>query len=190
MGAQHLGAYRPAAPVAWLALLLAIIVAAATGAGAQSLDSLTDDVTGIRLGVPLALVGKPTRATWGSNWRAPGGRLSIDTLNFGSKRTLIELRETLGQRSGRTLDVDQLASDRLDLRGIDRDGTHFIVRILQRGSELRGLSIVYSRSAKDEMAPVADAVLASFVAFPEAGPPVRPSPGQRQDVVEADAPPD
>src|SRR5262249_45002063 len=86
-------------------LLVACAITLDCVAWGQSLREVVDEQTGIRLSLPLDWLVVKNRTKWGTNWQAPGNRLSVDTLNFGLDRTLGEVHATLSNIKGRRITV-------------------------------------------------------------------------------------
>jgi hypothetical protein len=133
----------------------------------SDLTFVVDDVTGVRVGIPAGIVAASRNATYGRNWKAPDNRLNIDTLVFRD-RTLQALYATLRNKSGRRITNGDLTTTGFLLEGVDSDGTLFHVVARAQGSEIRGLSIVYSNRARNEIAGIAQSMLNTFEAFPGA----------------------
>jgi Caspase domain len=143
----------------------------------QGLNAITDEATGIRLGIPNDLVGPPADTSNGREWNAPGRgrRLSINTLRYKG-RSLDELRATLSKRSGRTISMDRTVPGGFILEGSeDKGATALYVEVRSHGGELRCLSIVHSTRYRAELAPVIEAVKKSFEPFPAPRPVVEPA---------------
>jgi hypothetical protein len=86
---------------------------------------VTDGQTGIELVLPLDLLGPGKPGKWGTNWQSSNNRLSVDTLNFGTERTLAEVYATLKGIKGRRLTKDVLNPQNFVLEGTDSDGSAF-----------------------------------------------------------------
>lgn len=130
-------------------------------------QEIEDGPTGIRLSVPFDIVTKSKRTKWGTNWKSSDNRLNIDTLNFTNQRTLKSVHQSLRSISGRRITHDRYDGTGFTLQGRDSDGSILHVEAIERGGEVRGISIVYSDWARGELAPVADRILRSFTPFPE-----------------------
>ena len=158
----------------------AIRLAAPAAAQTQvSLEMIIDGATGVRVGIPVRMLGAPRKTGSGHNWRTSDGRLDIDTLRFRD-RSLSSLYETLRNRRGRTIVRGELDLSSFILEGTESDGTFFHVLARTQGGEIRGLSIVYSRSARDEVGGIVNAMISSFDAFPTstASPSMPPPPAE------------
>jgi len=160
--------------VSALAVALALSVArylpspAAAQSSAQvagTLEMITDEATGVRVGLPVRMLGSPRKTSTGHNWKTSDGRLDIDTLRFRDK-SLSSLYETLRGRRGRTISRAELDAGRFVLEGTESDGTYFHVLARAQSGEVRGLSIVYSKRARNEVSGIVDAMIGSFDPFP------------------------
>jgi Caspase domain len=139
------------------------------GAEATTYDTIIDSKTGVRVSIPIEIVGRDsTNQQYGSNWGFRASNLSIDTLNFGSTRTLSDLYNAMRNKAGRVVtNSDFRPDDSFFLKGIDDRGTtQFQVRVRQANGEIRGLSIMYDTSARARLEPVVMQVLSSFEPFP------------------------
>ncbi len=134
---------------------------------APKLDVIVDDATGVRIGIPTTIVGPPKKAQYGRNWEAGRRRLSIDTLLFDDQ-SLAELYDRFRKVPRRIIKRGAINADEFALEGTEDDGeTIFYVKGRARGDEVRGLSVVYSRSARQELEEVVSAVIKSFDPFPD-----------------------
>jgi hypothetical protein len=149
---------------------------AAAGENAASIRSepyglreITDDATGVRLSIPFAIVAAGKSASWGGNWSSADGRLKIATLNFRGRKTLRAVYEAIRNRPGRRLIEDVLTASSFKLRGSEANGALFYVVGDEGNGEVRGVSLAYEKSAEAELAPVVEAIVRSYRAFPAAG---------------------
>src|SRR5690242_12892013 len=86
-----------------IGISLAVLLAT-TGVGFT--DVIDDAATGVRIDIPVDLVGQqPAKTDWGHNWGARKGSLSIDTLNFRNTRTLDDLYNTFKNKRGRRITI-------------------------------------------------------------------------------------
>jgi hypothetical protein len=146
----------------------------------QSLSGIVDEPTGIRLSVPLDWLVVKKRTKWGTNWQAPGNRLSVDTLDFGHDRSLGEVHATLSKIKGRQFTVNVLNTQRFVLEGTDSDGTFFHVLGAEWNGAVRVLSIVFSERSSSALV---RSIVNSFTPFPGTqpdsqtalGPPSKPT---------------
>lgn len=127
-----------------------------------------DAVTGVMFVLPRRLAGKETRETHGLNWKSDDNRLDIDTLSFPAGRSLRSVYDKLKSKPGRRITRDEYSDGGLMLEGIDGRSSPFIVRVEQRGSQKRGLSIVYSRRGGPALSESAHRIAATMQAFPGA----------------------
>jgi Caspase domain len=136
-------------------------VAQTPSVASARLETITDDSTGVKLAIPTALVGKPTTKQWGRNWRSD--RLEIDTINWGNDKTLEAWYAELQKRRNKDITDAYISSDRFKVKGSANDYS-FHVEGRSGDGQVRGVSVVWTRGA---LAPVAEAVIASFDAFPK-----------------------
>ncbi len=122
---------------------------------------------GYRLSLPLDWLIVKKRTKWGTNWQAPGNRLSVDTLDFGHDRSLGEVHATLSNIKGRHITVNVLHTQRFVLEGTDSDGTLFHVLGAERNGAVRVLSIVFSQRSSYAMV---RSIVDSFTPFPGSQP--------------------
>jgi Caspase domain len=144
-------------------------------AAGERLSVISDETTGVRIGIPTGLVGAPHDATHGRNWKSRDGRLEIDTLRFRD-RTLKELHKSLRSKKSRSISREDLRSNSFVLEGADGDDTTIYVTAEAQGEEIRGVSIVYSNRARNELRDTIEAVKRSFIAFPVLTEPVAEPP--------------
>jgi len=133
------------------------------------LEIITDASTGVRLGIPFGIVNAPKVERWGRSWTSTSRDISIDTLNFGNTRQLKDWYNNLRHKPGRRITRDELGADSFVLEGTDGAGeimSYFYVQARSFNRESRGLSVVYSASARGELKPVVDAIAQSFEPFP------------------------
>jgi hypothetical protein len=176
-----------------VAAALAIVLLLPPPAAAQtqtSLELIIDGATGVRVGIPVRMVGAPRKTTSGHNWRTSDSRLDIDTLRF-QDRSLSSLYEALRNRRGRNITRGELDLKGFVLEGTESDGTYFHVLARAEHGEIRGLSIVYSSSAREEVSGIVTAMISSFEPFPAgtasasspAGGPPQPGPSDANQAV-------
>jgi hypothetical protein len=153
---------------ACLLWIVAFCLAELVTTQAQSLNSVLDTNTGVRLRLPSGVTS--SRSDTGRNWRSPDGRLDIDALKFND-RTLGELYRKLRDKTGRSITKDVYEGDHFILEGLDSksggDRNRFYVEARERVGEIRGLSIVYSAQAQRTLV---QAIVRSFEPFPGASP--------------------
>jgi hypothetical protein len=130
----------------------------------QTLTRVTDDLTGIEVALPLDMLPVRKRTKWGTNWQSSGNHLNIDTLNFGSERSLSEVYSTLKGVRGRRVTNNVFDPSYFVIEGTDSDGTWFYVTASTRGGAVRGLSIVYSNRSSESLA---RSIAGTFSPFPE-----------------------
>jgi hypothetical protein len=141
---------------------------------------LTDDfATGARLGLPTKLAPKASTVQNGSRWTSAQGQIQIETFRIreGSLSALFDqMKKTPAQRR---VEYSALKPDSFVISGM-QVLKKFQVRAQAKGSEIRGITILYDQATEGTMNPVAVAMANSFQGFP--GPNAGPLPGQRRRV--------
>ena len=94
--------------------------------------------------------------------------LSIDTLNFGGKRTLTSVYSAIRNTKGRQISRDTHTPQGFIIEGSDADGTSFYFQADEKDGEVRGISILYTKGRKSQSAAVANAIVRSYQPFPSA----------------------
>jgi hypothetical protein len=133
----------------------------------QGFERIIDPSTGVALAIPLGFVGRePTDQAWGRSWSSD--KLSVDTLNFGTKRMIDELFNALKKRAGRLISSSDFKPEHsFILAGSDDDGTtRFYIEVHAQNGELRGLSIAYNTDDRAQLDNVVREIVRSFVPFP------------------------
>ncbi|MFD2236965.1 serine protease [Aureimonas populi] len=125
-----------------------------------------DERTGVRVGLPFALVAPVGRTEVGSMWRAPDGGIEIETVRFmeegyGLRQVFDILREPTPTKSVRTADF---IGDHFILTGTE-DGREFFIRFDGEGSDLRGFSVAYPAGEAEFLAPYISVAASSFAPF-------------------------
>jgi hypothetical protein len=127
---------------------------------------IDDSATGARVGVPEKLVPHAGPARTGSRWTSAQGQIQIETfrLHEASLPVLFEQEKKTAQRG---VHQSALDPDSFVIVG-EQHLKRFIVRAQSRGSEVRGVTILYDQATEGTMAAVAVAVSDTFVGFPDA----------------------
>jgi peptidoglycan hydrolase-like protein with peptidoglycan-binding domain len=141
---------------------------------------LTDDfATGARLGLPTKLAPKASTVQNGSRWASAQGQIQIETFRIreGSLPALFEqMKKAPAQRR---VESSALKPESFVIAGM-QVLKKFQVRAQAKGSEIRGITILYDQATEGTMNPVAVAMANAFQGFP--GPNAGPLPGQRRRV--------
>jgi len=153
--------------ISFLTLIAVMLAVQTPKLSAKAWQQVNDTQTGVQLQLPAGVARSQKSTGYGLNWSSHKRRLNIDTLKFPASQswetTLYKLRGV----KGRTIDSEAHFDGGFTLEGRDRDGTKFIVRIEHRGSETRGISIVYSDRGKPKLDKLARRIYSTFQAFPE-----------------------
>ncbi len=140
---------------------------------------LTEDrMTGARLGLPEKLVPRASTTRSGSRWTSAQGQIQIETFRL-AEASLPALFEEEKKANRRQIASSDLKSDSFIVSGT-QGLKNFLVRAAARGSEVRGMTILYDQATQGTMEPVARAMAAAFTAFPDPNAP--PPPGIRRAV--------
>jgi hypothetical protein len=140
---------------------------------------LTEDrMTGARLGLPEKLVPRASTTRSGSRWTSAQGQIQIETFRL-AEASLPALFEEEKKANRRQIESSDLKSESFVVSGT-QGLKNFLVRAVARGSEVRGMTILYDQATQGTMEPVAHAMAAAFTAFPDPNAP--PPPGIRRAV--------
>jgi hypothetical protein len=126
---------------------------------------IDDSATGARVGVPEKLVPHTGPARTGSRWTSAQGQIQIETFRL-HEASLPALFEQEKKTSQRGVHSSALNPDSFVIVG-EQHLKKFIVRAQSRGSEVRGVTILYDQATEGTMAAVAVAVSDTFVGFPD-----------------------
>jgi hypothetical protein len=169
------------------AILLLMSFAETSPSHAQGNDGfqiITDESTGVSIGLPSKILTTMTITKRGRNWSSRDSKINVDTLAY-VQEDLKSLYDRLRQIKGRTLTRSEWTETAFVLAGQDSDGRSFHVEMHQNAGEIRGFSVVYPSSQKAKM--LVDKIARSFNAFPGSGR-VTGSPALPQPAVAAEAP--
>jgi hypothetical protein len=155
---------------------------AAAAAGPQQAAGwrvIDDAATGARFGLPERLIARAGASLTGSRWRSGRGQIQIETFHFGeaSLPALFDQEKTTPRT--RQVEASALKPDSFVIAGT-QNLKNLVIRAEARGSEIRGITVVYDQANAGRMMPAAIAIANSFQGFPDpnAGPP----PGQKAAV--------
>ena len=141
---------------------------------------VTDDsATGARLGLPEKLVPRAGTARLGSRWTSGQGQIIVETFRLREASLAALFEDERRTTKLRHADASTLKSDSFTVSGM-QGLKYFIVRAEARGTELRGVTVLYDQATEGIMAGVAVAIANTFQGFPDpnAGPP----PGTKRGV--------
>ena len=139
---------------------------------------IDDPATGVRLGLPGALVPKLAASRIGSRWMSKQGQIDIETFRL-HEATLLALFEDEKKTRRRTVEHSTLKPDSFVMSGMQ--GLKRFVELAQAsGTELRGVTILFDQATEGMMAPIAATMAGSFQGFPDRS--ANPPPGLKRDV--------
>jgi len=132
---------------------------------------IEDPATGARLGLPEKLVPNVATARTGSRWTSAQGQIQVETFRL-TEASLPALFEEEKKTSRRQITSSQLKSDSFIVAGT-QGLKDFAVRAEVRGSEVRGVTILYDQATEGRMERISAAMIGAFSGFPDpnAGPP-------------------
>jgi serine protease Do len=133
---------------------------------AVGFTQVTDEATGVRLGLPGALVAPMGETEVGSLWRSDDGGIEIETVRFSKEGyTLDGVFGVLSQTGpGKTVSQAEQANGGFTIRGHE-DGREFLIRFSGRGADLRGFSVAWNAAHADVIAPYAEVAAQSVEPF-------------------------
>ena len=137
---------------------------------------IEDPMTGARLGLPEKLVPRAGSTRAGSRWTSTQGQIQVETFRL-AEAALPALFEEEKKASHRQIASSALKPDGFTIAGI-QGLKNFVVRADARGSEIRGITILYDQATEGTMSGVSVAVANAFVGFPD--PNALPPPGLRR----------
>ena len=139
---------------------------------------IEDPATGARLGLPGKLVPRVDASRTGSRWTSAQGQIQIETFRL-TEAALPALFEQEKKASHREIVSSQLTADAFVISGV-QGLKNFRVRAAARGTEVRGVTVLYDQATEGTMDRIAAAVVGAFTAFPD--PNASPAPGIRRMV--------
>lgn len=145
-------------------------------AGAK-FEVVTDKASGMRLGVPQALLVKATpNASGGTRFQDKDEKVTVETVQHKPEDQLADLFEKgIAERPGRKITYKLMRPDFFVIAGETQAGK-FYRRVESDGKALRGLAIGYDKSLASAFDRQVIAIVSTFEAFPRAGG-ARPQPG-------------
>ncbi len=139
---------------------------------------IDDPATGVRLGLPGALVPKLAASRMGSRWMSKQGQIDIETFRL-HEAALPALFEDEKKTRHRTVEHSTLKPDSFVMSGMQ--GLKRFVELVQAsGSELRGVTIMFDQATEGMMSPIAATMAGSFQAFPDRS--ANPPPGLKRGI--------
>jgi hypothetical protein len=137
-----------------------------------------DAKTGARLGVPEKLTPRVSATRSGTRWSSAQGQIQIETFQF-AEAALPALFDEEKKTARRQTTSSSLKPDSFIIIGV-QGLKNFVVRADARGSEVRGITVLYDQATEGTMSRVAINVANAFVGFPD--PNTMPPPGLRRRV--------
>jgi hypothetical protein len=137
-----------------------------------------DAKTGARLGVPEKLTPHVSAGRSGTRWSSAQGQIQIETFHF-AEAALPALFDEEKKTARRQTTSSNLKPDSFVIMGV-QGLKNFVVRADARGSEVRGITVLYDQATEGTMGRVAINVANAFVGFPD--PNATPPPGLRRRV--------
>jgi peptidoglycan hydrolase-like protein with peptidoglycan-binding domain len=128
-----------------------------------------DPVNGIRLGLPTRLAPIQTTAATGSKWSSAQGQIQIETWRQrDSTPSLNALADREAKADGRKVEYRAVKDQFFVLSGT-QNLKKFYIRGEIKGSEARGMTVLYDQATEGTMAPVVVLMSSAFTAFPANG---------------------
>lgn len=156
----------------------ALLTAAAARHGQTVGWRVIEDVaTGAEFGLPATLVPQTAMARNGSRWTSGRGQISVETFRL-PEAALAALFDSERTALKRNVEFSALKPDWFVLSG-EQGLKRFVVRVQSRGSELRGITILYDQATAGTMDRVATAMADGFEGFAD---PSHAPPGLRRSV--------
>lgn len=141
--------------------------------------TVTDLVTGARLGIPGKLVPQQISDSGGSKWQSSTGTIQVLlTRRREEALTSAKLAEAERKQPGRKLDYSAVKPDFFVLSGLQNQ-KKFYVRGQLKGDEVRILTILYDQATEGTMEPVVIAMSSAFDAFPASAQAAAPPPRKK-----------
>ncbi|ALN71992.1 hypothetical protein M673_04645 [Aureimonas sp. AU20] len=113
-----------------------------------------DDRTGVRFGLPGALVSPAGETEVGSIWRSADSGVEIETVRFHDEGYSLEgvFNVLSTQAENKTVSSSSLAGDAFTIRG-QEDGRSFLIRFSGRDGDLRGFSVAWDKAHDGDVKP-------------------------------------
>jgi len=126
---------------------------------------IEDPATGARLGLPGKLVPHVASSRTGSRWTSAQGQIQIETFRL-TEAALPALFDQEKRASRREISSSALKPDSFLITGV-QGLKNFLVRAAARGTEVRGVTVLYDQATEGTMERVAAAVVGAYAAFPD-----------------------
>jgi len=145
------------------AALAAAVKSAEDAVGWQVVD---DAATGARLGLPTKLVPQASASRAGNRWASPHGQIQVETFRWHEAALPALFDEEKKTPRNRAVEHSALSPESFVIAGM-QGLKKFIERVEAKGSELRGVTVLYDQATEGIMAPVALAIANTFLGFPD-----------------------
>jgi hypothetical protein len=126
---------------------------------------IEDPATGARLGLPEKLVPRVSASRIGSRWSSAQGQIQIETFRL-TEAALPALFDDEKKAPRRQVETSVLKPDLFVMSGV-RGLKNFFMRAEARGSEVRGMTVLYDQATEGTMERIALAMVAAYIGFPD-----------------------
>lgn len=140
----------------------ALLAAARHARAREGYRVVTDSVTGARIGLPTAWLGRRDATEQGSSWRSPDGAITVET--FRRPGTLAALARA-ERRRGTDVTYDVARGNWRVVSGYAGDGRTVYARAAERDGEVSGFRVIYETGLGPRLDRVAVAMSSDFRAF-------------------------
>ncbi len=142
-----------------------------------------DPVNGIKLGLPTRLAPIQSAGATGTKWSSAQGQIQIETWrNRDTNLTIAAVADREKKEpAGRRIDYSVVKPDFFVLSGL-QGLKKFYVRGQIKGSEVRGVTILYDQATEGSMEPVVIAMSSAFAPFSGSEIAQTPAPAPRKKV--------
>jgi peptidoglycan hydrolase-like protein with peptidoglycan-binding domain len=128
-----------------------------------------DPVNGVRIGLPTKLAPIQSNGATGSKWSSAQGQIQIETWRQRDNTlSLNALADREAKAEGRKVDYRAVKDQFFVLSGM-QNLKKFYIRGEIKGSEARGMTVLYDQATEGTMAPVVVLMSSAFTAFPTNG---------------------
>jgi hypothetical protein len=163
--------------------ILAALERGSAGTPASFPDSvgwrlIEDPATGARLGLPEKLVPRVSASRMGGRWSSAQGQIQVETFRF-AEAALPALFDDEKKAARRQIEASVLKPDLFVISGV-QGLKSFLMRAEARGSEVRGVTVLYDQATEGTMERIALAMVGAYQGFPDLS--VAPPPGLRRAV--------
>jgi peptidoglycan hydrolase-like protein with peptidoglycan-binding domain len=127
---------------------------------------VTDNGTGVKLGIPTKLVPQQTSDANGTKWTSPTGTTQVLlTRRKEAGATTQKVADKEKKEAGRTVDYTVVKPDFFVLSGL-QNLKKFYLRGSVKGDEVRIMTILYDQAVENTVEPVVIAMSSAFTPFP------------------------